>query len=103
MRTVRAGRIEVQRIAAEAAALDDRDAWQHLCQSTHHGRLGSALLATHQYAAHLRGHGGQDQGECHVIGTDDCGERKRTHLTPFLRVSTPAACLGSAGVRGTRR
>ena len=48
-------------------------------------------------------HGGQDQGECHVFGTDDCGERKRPHLTPFLRVSTPAACLGRAGVRGMRR
>src|SRR5215211_262819 len=99
MRTVRACRIWVQRVAAEAAALNYSDARQHLGQSTHHGRFGRALLATYQYASHVWRNGGQDQGECHVFGTDDCGERERPHLTPFLRVSTPAACLGRAGVR----
>ncbi|MGH3340867.1 MAG: hypothetical protein ACRDPL_18830, partial [Propionibacteriaceae bacterium] len=48
-------------------------------------------------------HSSQDQRERHVLGTDDGGERKRPHVPPFLRVSTPAACLGRAGVRGTRR
>ena len=49
-------------------------------------------FAAYQDAADLWRHSGQDQRERHVIGTDDGGERKRPHLTPFLRVSTPAAC-----------
>src|SRR4029453_1896946 len=58
MGTVRARRIEVERITAEAAALDYTDAGQYAGQSAHHGRFGCALLATYQYAAHLRGNGG---------------------------------------------
>ena len=66
MGTVRARRIDVQRITAEAAALDYSDAGQYPCQSAHHGRFGCAFLATYQHAAHLWGNGGQDQGEGHV-------------------------------------
>ena len=100
MGPVRARLINVQRITTEAAALDHVNVGQYLCQSAHHGGLRCALLAAYQNAAHFRRDGGQDQRECHVFGTDDCGERKRPHLTPFLRVSTPAACLGRPAYAG---
>ena len=71
MGSVRARRIDIQRVAAEAAALYHSDGRQHLRESTDHGCLCGALLATHQNAAHFRGNGGQNQGQCHVFGTDD--------------------------------
>src|SRR5215213_1032205 len=103
MRAIRADRIGVGWIAAEAAACNHADAWQYLREGPNHGGLRRALLAAYQDSADFWRDGGQDQGECHVLGTDDCGERKSPHLTPFLQVSTPAAHLGWAGVRGMGR
>src|SRR4029453_2894527 len=103
MRAVRTGRVGVGWIAAEAAAFNHADAWQYLREGPNHGGLRCALLAAYQDPADFRRDGGQDQGEGHVLRTDDCGERKRPHFTPFLQVSTPAADLGWAGVRGMRR
>jgi len=103
MRAVRAGGVGVNGVTAEAAALDHVDARQYIREGADHGGLRCALLAPHQDATNLGRHRCQDQGECHVVGADDCGERKRPHLTPFLRVSTPAACMGKAGVRGMRQ
>ena len=94
---VRAGRVGVGRVAAEPAALDDREVGEHVGQRPDHGGLGRALLAADQDAADLGGRPWSGSGR----GPGRRSRRwRRTgryarhspcrHLT-LLRVSTPAA------------
>ena len=84
VRTVRAARIGIGRVAAEAASFDDRLFGQQRGQRPDHGGLGGPLLAPDQHPAHLGRHRGEDQGQRHVVGSDDGGERERTHCLASL-------------------
>ena len=69
-------------VAAEATSVDDRLAGQDLGQSAHHRGLRGALLAAHEHAADLGGDRGEDEGEGHLVGTDDGGEGVVGHDAP---------------------
>ena len=82
--------IHVGRVAAEVAAFDDVVLRQQPGQRAHGGRLAGPLLAPNEHAADHRVDGVQDQGELHLVLSDDRRER----------VGVPVYCHGAAKCYG---
>jgi len=66
-------------VAGEAAAGHGRDDRQHRSEGAHRGRLSGALLTANEHPADLRRHRVENQGQSHVVHTDDRAEREEGH------------------------
>jgi len=106
VRTVRAGRVRRGRVAGESAAADGVHIGQQRGERPHDGRLGGALLATHEHPADAGVYRVEEQRQPQVGQADHGGERVRRHRSrqrrvipiSLPRVSTPA-CRWTANGR----
>jgi hypothetical protein len=71
VRPVRAVRVRMVGVTAEAAVLDHVEGGEDVGERPDHGGLGSALLAADQYPADFGGDRGENQGQGQVVAADD--------------------------------